>query len=314
MNTQPRIVDLLENDRFDGYLMVKSAAVKQDKNGRDYLTMTLGDISGEIDAKVWNFDMDTPKPGDVLSIRGTYIEYNGRPQLKVNLLSPAEPDYDCMELLVPCAPLSPEVMLDYIWSVVTDFNNADLNNLVSTRLEECKDKLPYYPAAKNLHHAERSGLLHHMYDMLRTAEGICRVYTYLDRDLLNAGIILHDLCKIEEMDADEFGNVSGYTATGNLLGHLVKGVMELDRIGRETKVDPELLMVLEHMILAHHDRPEYGSPKPPMFPEAEVLHTLDMMDARLYEMKRALDSIKPGQFTDRMWSMDERRLYKRSEN
>ena len=146
--------------------------------------------------------------------------------------------------------------------------------------------------------------------MLRMAAHVCEVYPQLDADLLAAGVILHDLCKIDEMSSDEIGMVSDYTAEGLLIGHLVAGVAEIDRLGKELGVRAELLMMLEHMILSHHDLPEYGSPKPPMFPEAEALHTLDLLDARMFEMSRALKGALPGGFTERIWSLD-RRLYRR---
>ena len=104
-----------------------------------------------------------------------------------------------------------------------------------------------------------------------------------------------------------------FTAEGMLIGHLVQGVSELARCGRELNVRSELLMMLEHMILSHHDLPEYGSPKPPMFPEAEVLHTLDVLDARMFEMNRELANVQPGCFTERIWSL-ERKLYRRTED
>ena len=114
------------------------------------------------------------------------------------------------------------------------------------------------------------------------------------------------------MKADAIGLVSDYTAEGMLIGHLVQGVAELARCGRELNVRSELLMMLEHMILSHHDLPEYGSPKPPMFPEAEVLHVLDLLDARIFEMNRELQNAQPGGFTERIWSLD-RKLYRRKE-
>ena len=146
----------------------------------------------------------------------------------------------------------------------------------------------------------------------RAAEAVCAIYPTLDGELLAAGVILHDLCKITEMKADAIGLVSDYTAEGMLIGHLVQGVAELDRCGKALNVRGELLMMLEHMILSHHDLPEYGSPKPPMFPEAEVLHVLDLLDARMFEMNRALQSAQPGGFTERIWSL-ERKLYRRKE-
>ena len=220
-------------------------------------------------------------------------------------------DYD-MSALAPCAPQPASEMLDFILNRVDAFKDPELKELVLTRLEECGDRLNYYPAASKLHHAERSGLLHHTSTMLRMAGYVCEVYPTLDADLLAAGVILHDLCKLTEMSADEIGMVSDYTAEGMLIGHLVQGVAELARCGRELGVRAETMLLLEHMILSHHDLPEYGSPKKPMFPEAEVLHVLDLLDARMFEMNRALQTIQPGNFTDRIWSLD-RKLYKRKD-
>ena len=111
------------------------------------------------------------------------------------------------------------------------------------------------------------------------------------------------------MSSDEIGMVSDYTREGMLIGHLVQGVAEIARCGRELGVREELLVMVEHMVLSHHDLPEFGSPKPPMFPEAEVLHTLDVLDARRFEMRRALSAVQPGSFTERIWSL-ERKLYR----
>ena len=213
-------------------------------------------------------------------------------------------------LLAPCAPQPASEMLDYILNRVDAFRDSELKELVLTRLEECGDKLNYYPAASKLHHAERSGLLHHTSTMLRLAEAVCAVYPTLDSDLLAAGVILHDLCKMSEMNSDEMGVVTDYTVEGMLLGHLVEGVSEIQAICDEVGVDEELKLMLSHMILSHHDLPEFGSPKPPMFPEAEILHEIDLMDARMYEMNYALRSAQPGGFTERIWSL-ERKLYRR---
>jgi 3'-5' exoribonuclease len=201
-------------------------------------------------------------------------------------------------------------MREELFERVRAIRDEKLRQLVLLRLEDAGDRLDYYPAAQRLHHAERSGLLHHTSTMLKGAAALCELYPALDGDLLAAGVILHDLCKITEMNANEVGLASEYTLEGQLVGHLVQGVAEINRLGREIGMDEELRIMLEHMILSHHDMPEYGSPKRPMFPEAEVLHTLDMLDARMYEMQRALEAVQPGSFTERIWSL-ERKLYRR---
>ena len=310
---QPKLAEVLKGQMFDGFLLVRSAAQRTASTGSKYLDMTLCDASGEVNAKVWDGAAVPPEAGKVIRLRGMMQEYNGRAQLRVDKLRLAtEEDNFDPGILAPCAPQPAGDMLDYILNRVDAMRDKELKALVLKRLEEAGDRLSYYPAAKNLHHAERSGLLHHTSTMLRAATAICEIYPTLDADLLAAGVILHDLCKIEEMASDELGIVSDYTREGMLLGHLVMGVAALNRCGRELHVRGELLLMLEHMILSHHNLPEYGSPKPPMFPEAEVLHALDDLDARIFEMNHALEAAPPGGFTERIWSLD-RRLYRRRE-
>jgi 3'-5' exoribonuclease len=146
--------------------------------------------------------------------------------------------------------------------------------------------------------------------MLMTAERICEVYRNLNRDLVVAGVIIHDIEKLNEIEADTLGMASGYSFEGQLLGHLVQGIKSIDRLAEELGIGTEKTIMLEHMILSHHYEPDFGSPKKPLFPEAEILHYLDMIDARMYDMQEALDATFPGEFSDRVWTMDNRKLYK----
>lgn len=314
MKEQPKLAEMIKNTVFDGFLMVRNAQQRTASNGSKYLDMTLTDISGDVNAKMWDGLTLPPEVATVIRVRGLMQDYNGHAQLRVDKMRPSVPEDNVeIEKLIPCAPRPADDMLDEILNRVDAMRNRQLKTLVLKRLEEAGDKLTYMPAALRLHHAERSGLLHHTSTMLRGAQMICEIYPFLDADLLAAGVILHDLCKIEEMKSDELGMVSDYTVEGNLLGHLVMGVSEINRCGRELGIDGELLVLIEHMILSHHDLPEFGSPKPPMFPEAEALHTLDILDARMNEMQHELGKIAPGSFTDRIWSLD-RKLYRRKDN
>ena len=311
MKQQPMLTEMIKGQMFDGFLLTRAAIQRTSSNGSKFLDMTLCDISGEVNAKMWDGYTPAPNVADVLRVRGMMTEYNGKPQLRVDKMRVAtEADDFDMSALAPCAPYPANEMMGVILERVNKIEDEQLRELVLARLQECGDKLSYYPAASKLHHAERSGLLHHTSTMLKMAGHVCEVYPSLDSDLLAAGVVLHDLCKISEMASDEIGMVSDYTAEGMLIGHLVQGVAELSRLGKELGVKKETLLLLEHMILSHHDLPEYGSPKPPMFPEAEVLHVLDLMDARIFEMNRALSTIQPGCFTERIWSLD-RKLYRR---
>ena len=136
------------------------------------------------------------------------------------------------------------------------------------------------------------------------------VYSFLNTDLVYAGVILHDMAKIDEMDASELGIVSDYTIEGQLLGHIVMGAENIREAAAAVNADKEISMILQHMIVAHHYEPDYGSPKKPMLPEAQMLHYLDDMDATMYDMKKAIDSTDPGNMSDSVWSLDKRRIYK----
>lgn len=308
---QPSLGGMIKGQMFEGFLLVKSAEQRTSSNGSKYLDMTLGDVSGEVNAKMWDGTAAAPGVGKVIRLRGMMLEYNGKPQLRVDKFRLAlENDKFDMSMLMPCAPEPPQNMMDYILNRADAIVDKELKALVLLRLEQAGDKIYYYPAAQKLHHAERSGLLHHTSTMLRTAQALCEIYPQLDGDLLAAGVILHDLCKLEELSADEMGVVSEYTVEGQLLGHLVQGVSALGRAAEKLGTRKELVLMLQHMILSHHDLPEYGSPRRPMFPEAEVLHIIDLLDARMFEMDYALKNTAPGGFTERIWSL-ERKLYKR---
>ena len=127
--------------------------------------------------------------------------------------------------------------------------------------------------------------------------------------LLIAGVIVHDLAKIDEMDADTLGLVSDYSVDGKLIGHIVRGVVNIQLAAEKTKANPGKALLLQHMVLSHHETPEYGSPKPPLFPEAQMLHLLDMMDARMYCMHEALLATPRGAFSDRVRALEGRKLY-----
>ncbi len=306
---QQRVCDLTKDQRFEGFLLVRTSDQRTGGNGAKYLDMNLADRTGEINAKVWDGNVPPPAPGTVVKVRGGTLEYNGRLQLRVEKLrTVADGDEVDMSSLTPCAPEAPESMLAEIEAAVDAFQSEPLRRLTRELLRRFDEKLRYYPAAQRIHHAERSGLLHHTTGMLRTARAIIQVYPWLNSDLLFAGVILHDLCKTEEMDSDQMGVVRDYSREGLLLGHLVLGVARIQEAANDLGITGEPVLLLEHMMLSHHGEAEYGSPRKPMFPEAEVLHWIDLLDARMNEMQTALDKLKPGVFSEKIWSLD-RRLY-----
>lgn len=306
---QMAVSQLVKDLRFEGFLLVRSSDQRTGSNGSRYLDMNLTDRTGEINCKVWDGNVAPPPAGTVIKVRGLVQEYNGRLQLRVERLRQptAEDDID-LSKLVPCAPESPEKMRSEIDETIDRFKSEDLQKLVREMLRLAGDKLEWFPAAQRLHHAERSGLLHHTTGMLRTAEHIIEAYPWLNGDLLRAGVILHDLSKIAEMKSDEMGNVTDYTRDGLLIGHLVRGVATLAQAAKNVGVEGEIVVLLEHMIISHHGEAEFGSPRKPMFPEAEVLHWIDLLDARMNEMQGVMERTPAGAFSEKIWSLD-RRLY-----
>ena len=296
--------------KFEGFLLARSSEQRASSNGSKYLDMTLCDRTGEINAKMWDGTVTPPKTGAVVKVRAQVTEYNGRLQLRINKVREATEDEYDVSFLVPCAPYPAEQMLGEITDTVAAMKNGVLRGIVGEMLRMAGDRLMYYPAAQRLHHAERSGLLHHTSTMLKTAKAVLTVYPWLDEDLLYAGVIVHDLSKISEMKSDEAGNVTDYTTDGLLLGHLVRGVTQVREAARRLDVpeDDEYVLLLEHMVISHHGEAEFGSPRPPMFPEAEMLHWIDLVDARMNEMNGILRRTPAGAFSEKIWSLD-RRVY-----
>jgi 3'-5' exoribonuclease len=309
--SQTTLAEVRRDERFEGYLLVRAAERRAAASGKYYLDMTLSDKTGSINAKMWDGTVPPPAPGSVALIRATGNEFNGRMQLRVERIRPvAEGEEVDMSALIPCAPERPQVMRDIVQNAAEAITDADIRAIVLELLQNAGDALLTFPAAKQMHHAERSGLLHHMTGMLRAAQALEEVYPFLNPDLLNAGVIIHDLAKISEMNADALGMVQDYTTEGKLIGHIVRGVVDIQRAGERVGAAPDKVLLLAHMVLSHHGIPEFGSPVAPKFPEAEVLHTLDTLDARMNEMIEALRRTLPGGFSEKVWAMDNRQLYR----
>jgi 3'-5' exoribonuclease len=303
------------------FFMVKSIGLKLGANKKQYLDISLGDKTGEISGKKWDVtdeelvELQTINEGDLVKIRAQVTEWNGTKQLRVMRIRKINGD-EGLDLgdFIKAAPEAPEDMFQYLLDATESMADEDLKKLCLLSLNLGKDKLMYYPAAQRNHHAEMAGLLYHVKRMLMTAERVCQVYVNLDRDLLYAGVILHDMEKLNEINANEWGISDGYSFEGNMLGHIIQGIKVLDKQMEELRFPKEKAIMVEHMILSHHYEPEFGSPRKPLFPEAEMLHYLDMIDARMYDMQDALDATAPGQFSDRVWTLDNRRLYKKEGN
>jgi 3'-5' exoribonuclease len=301
--------------RIDGFFLVKSVECKTtNSNNKKYLDFVFGDKTGEVNGKLWEVKEENEKAYStnmLVKVRATSLSWQNSIQLKVEKIRPVnEEDNLSIEDFVPTAPYKADEMYDVILNYVYNMKNEDMKNITLQILQENEEKLMHYPAAKKNHHSIRSGLLYHVSTMLKAGERLCEIYTFLNKDLLYAGIILHDMAKLQEMDASELGIVSEYTIEGQLLGHIIQGVKNVEVVGQKVGASKEVVMLIQHMILSHHYEPEYGSPIKPLFPEAEMLHHLDVIDARMFDMSKASTETKSGEFSDRIWSLESRKVYK----
>ncbi len=301
------------NGTVEGFCLVKTLEVKKTAKGLSYLDMMLTDSSGEINAKLWDYKEELHsdiKVNSIVKVRGSESVFNDMPQLRVDRIRPAvEADDVRVEDFVPSAEYSGETLFDAVFEVADSFENEELKLLVTTILLENKAQLSLCPAAFRLHHAIRGGLMYHTLSVLRLAQSVSRIYPSIDSELLFSGVILHDVAKIREFDLSETGIVSGYSVEGSLVGHLVRGAMDIEIRGRELGINPDLLMLIEHMVISHHGEPEFGAAMRPMFLEAEILSQLDLLDARIYEVTQAVSEVQAGEFTPRQWALENRKLY-----
>ena len=298
----------------EGFCLVKSAAVRTDVKGTEYMDMVLADSEGECVAKLWNYSRLTYgeyDANDIIKVRGTVQVWKDTEQFKIDRIRKAtEADHVDMSTIIPCAPFDPEEMYDELYETADAFTDEELRRIVQYLLRENREQLLLFPAGVKLHHATRSGLLHHTCAVVRLAKKIADLYPSLHRDLLLAGAILHDIGKLKELDANALGIAGAYTNAGQLLGHINVGMTMVAQAAEITMISEKTAMLLEHMILSHHGKPEFGSPRLPMFPEAEVLSICDLLDSKMYEMDAALDGVSPDGFSERQWALDNRQLFR----
>lgn len=296
----------------EGFALIKSCDKKSAKNGTFYLDIKIGDKDSEMVAKLWDFKEEVhtfPEVNTVVKIRGTVQQYNGNDQFIIQRIRPAQDEEYDMADFVKSSDYSGSDMLDSLVRIVNGFEDDELKTLVLSMLRDNRENLLFFPAAEKLHHAMTGGLLYHTLSIVRLAECVCSIYPCIDRELLLSGAILHDIAKMREYSVNAAGIVDGHTLEGMLLGHLVMGAEDVGRKCDELGITPEKKYLLQHMLISHHGKLEFGAAVRPAFIEAEVLSQLDLFDANMYEMAEAVGGVKGGEFTGRLWMLDNRRLY-----
>ena len=298
-------------EKFITFFYVKSVTKGVASNQKSFLTITLQDQSGEIDAKIWDVTTELEemyKEGAVVKVEGELHDYRGRLQLKLKQIRLAtEKDEVNFDDFFARAPLSKEELFESITTYINNMKNEKLRKLTDFLVSKHQKEYLEYPAATKNHHEFVSGLAYHVHCMLRLGESIANLYPSINKDVLYAGIILHDLGKVTELS----GPVSTkYTVEGNLLGHISLMAIEIGNAAIELGIEGEEVTVLQHLVLSHHGKYEYGSPKLPLIKEAEILHYIDNIDAKMNMLDRALERVEPGDFTERVFALENRSFYK----
>ena len=277
-----------ENKIITSSFVVVAKQIKPKKTGEPYLALTLGDRSGQIEAKMWdNVDdvLAAFEQDDFLKVKGLINKYKLRFQLtihKLRKLGDTEIDYSDY---LPKTTKDIDELWQTLGNFIESFQNTHLKALVQAFMADPEIAAAYRnaPAAKTLHHAYIGGLLDHVVSLFRSCDLMCRNYPQINRDLLLTGAFLHDIGKIHELT---YNRSFSYTTKGQLLGHMI---IELEMLQAKLVLIPgfpeELKTLVEHLIISHHGQYDFGSPKLPMFPEALMLHYLDDLDSKMEAMR-----------------------------
>ena len=314
--------DLRPNTYIEGVYSLVNPQVGATRNGKSYFKGLIRDATGEAAVRQWNFDesqMPEATATGYAYIAGRVELYNGMIQVMLDRLDAVQVSADQLRALLPASTRDIPQMYGEVASMLRSLKHPAMLALMESYLgdEPLMDRFRHAPAAVSVHHAWLGGLLEHTLQLMLIAERILPLYPGLNRDVVLAGLFLHDLGKVYEMDWERGFS---YTTDGQLIGHIVRGAIMLQLkaavAARESghRLPPDAVKVLQHIVLSHHSLPEHGAAKPPSTPEAIFVAMLDNLDAKtmIGLAAAARDRIQPGHadFTDRVWSLDTR-IYRR---
>ena len=279
-----------ENKVITSTFVVITKQVKPKKTGDPYLALTVGDRTGQLEAKMWDNvedSMDGFDQDDVVKIKGLINKYKNRFQLTIHKIRRMQETEIQFDDYLPKTNKNIDELWETLAGYVAAFQDENLRGLVQSFMNDPEIAGPYRmaPAAKTLHHAYIGVLRDHVVSLFRSCDLISRNYPQINRDLLMTGAFLHDIGKIHELT---YNRSFAYSTRGQLLGHMI---IELEMLQAKLApgFPPEMKMLLEHMIISHHGQYEFGSPKLPMFPEAVMLHYLDDLDSKMESMRAMLE-------------------------
>jgi len=306
-----------EGKIFDCFFLVLAKQQRMTKTNKPYLSLTIGDKTGQLEGRIWEpTDPRIAKEfdkGDVVKARGSASKFDDRVQMKIDQLRVAVATEIDKSDLLPATTYDIAILWSQLEAFVASLQNPHLKLLVNTILSDAAIATAFReaPAARQLHHAWLGGLLEHVVSLLGLADRVASHYPLLDRDLLLTGVVLHDIGKIRELS---WGIGFDYTIEGTLLGHIQMGVDIVEKaIAGLPEFPSRLRTLVLHMILSHHGKLEFGSPKLPMIPEALALNFVDDLDAKMQAVTSEFDKTiregkGPDELTGKVWSLDNRQL------
>ena len=283
------IAECKEGQAVTSFFLVRAKAIRRRRNGEPFLSLTLGDRTGELPAVMWEgFDEAAAgiHDGDIVKVQAAVGVYQGERQLQLQRLRPAsEEDEVSLEDFLPRSPRDPAVALDALQAATRRLADPQLRALLDDLWADAEFVRAFCdaPAAKGLHHAYLGGLVEHTASVVALCEVMATHYEGVDRDLLVASAILHDVGKLREL---QWGGAFEYTDAGRLLGHIVQGVLFLEeRLRKFPDFPPSRRDQLLHNILSHHGELEWGSPKRPKTLEAMILHHVENLDGKVNQFQ-----------------------------
>ena len=304
------IKDFQDRERFSDIFLVKDVTKGTKVDGPSYLSVTLQDNSGTIDAKKWivtSNDIKLLVPGAAVRVDGEVRIYKEKLQASIDAVYEVDLNtIDLTDLLIQ-SPIPVETLISKFKYFLSSIKNDDCKNILNYIFKKYYQDFINYPAAVRNHHEFYHGLLYHTVSMCEVAEGISKHYFDVDYDILISGCLLHDVGKVIE-----FSGVIGtkYTNEGNLLGHLTIGMSLIDEAKKALDIKSEVPLLLEHMVLSHHGKVEYGAAVVPITREALLLSMIDDMDAKMMILDKAYDNVEEDGYTERIFPLENRSFYK----
>ena len=303
------IASFEDHEHIEGQFLLGNVSKGVNQNGGAYLSVELRDASGSIVGKKWDATMEDEQlfvVGNVIQVVGETNKYKDQLQLKILSAELVPLEQIDVEKFVKAPPVAKETLIERFNAHVNSIKNEDCLKILKYMINKFGDKIYSYPAAVSIHHEYSSGLLMHSITMADLANYLCPIYD-CDHDLMITGCLLHDLGKIIELEGPI---VYKYSTEGKLLGHISIMAAELRKAAEELKINSEIPLLLEHMVLSHHGQQEFGSPVMPLTKEALLLSLVDNLDSKMVVVNKAIADVEPGNFSNKVFSLDNRSFYK----